>query len=1761
MRGNTYLGHPYVMKLLAKYLTAVTLFTVAFFAASAQDFSNRGKEFWIAYPAHIDGTGSVMGIYITSSKNTSGQVNAAGNIIPFTITANQVSRVFLGGAGNPTNTGVYLNMQDGIKSNAAIKITADDEVVVYTHIIRSARSGATLALPTPVLGIEYIVTNYGSVTGSGSTGDGSQGGISQFAVVATQSNTVIEITPKANGIAGRPAGVPFQITLPNAGDCYQFQSVQLGDLSGTTIKSISSGGGGCKPVAVFAGSTWSTLDCAGASGGDNLYQQLFPNRSWGKQFVTAPFRNRPSDIYRVYVQDPTTVVTYTENGITNTFGPGQFNTNGRFYQYKTVNPLFISGDKPIQVVQYITSQNCKASCPTNSSNPTCYADPEMVVLNSIEQTLDTITFFSAHQSYVPAGQTNVVNHFVNLIINRNFKNTVRIDGAAPTGTFVDIPGTNYSYLQEDVSASSAFNPVHRVTADTGFSAIVYGFGSVESYGYNGGTNVRDLSQFVSTTNQFATVNSPVACKNSPFLFAITLPYIPVSINWTIPTYPNYINNSPTPDSTYMFNGRQLYVFKVPGSYVYNIVGTYPVSVTVNNPTPDGCSGIQTIPFPLQVFDNPKADFSWPSLPAYGCTDSLLTFTTNNNGFGRPVAKHYWSFGDNTFSAINNPNKIYTTPGEYTIRYAIMTDIGCLSDTVPKVIKVTKTPVAKFGFTNPQCPGNPITFGDTSSLPGGYGSIVNWNWNLGNSTILNNPNGNSVTTTYPAVTNYTASLQVRSSTGCLSPVISLPVTINPKPVPNFTNLHGCLPDGIVNFTGTSTISDGTQNLFSYLWNFGDPASGGLNTASIKDPSHKYPSTGPFQVKLIVTSNKNCVDSISKSVANIYPQPKTGINAPSEVCFQTPVTFIDQTNGITHPVTRWEWRFKNASGTVIGSSTVKDPVYNFPAPGTYFVQHWAFTNQNCVSDTVEVPIVINPWPTASFSLNTPACEKNTVVFNSTAQPNAGTLVRWYWSLGDGTIINASTNAPVSHTYTNWGNKTIKMLVESSKGCKSDTLTQSVLINPLPKPGYILPEVCLTDGFATFNDTSKIADGSTSQLIYLWTFNTGAVPVTPAPNPLTSTQKNPTIQFFTAANYALSLRVQSKDGCVDSVTNIPFTVNGVIAKTDYRILPTNGLCSNREVEIQNKSSVVFGWLTKVEIYWDWANNPTQVEVDDNPAVDEIYKHSYPNFQSPLTRTYRVRMRAFSGIICEKDTIQDIVVNASPLTTFAPIPGICVDAAPRQITQARETGGLPVGSEVYSGPGVSPSGLFDPAAAGVGIHTIRYTFTAQNGCIHFSESQVEVWPRPVAKLNTAAPFCEKNAITFNSTGSVANATNLAAWQWNFGDGTPVVTTTNSNPVNHTYAVYGNYTAQLTVTNNRGCNSLPESLQVKINPLPKVDFQLPKICLPDGRGQFTDRSTIADNTQTGFSYRWNFGNTFASPVGSDTSSARNPVYKYSNLGPYNVKLIVRSGNNCIDSITQQLVNVFPQPKARFKSSVDSICIGQTIDFTDESDGLVRNINTWKWSFGNGDSSFIQNPRYRYPAAATVPYTVKLFVYTTEGCVSDTAEKQINVWSYPVVSAGPDITMLQDGIRKISEARSTGNGLQYLWTPSTYLDNPASANPTIVKPQDDITYTVRVTGRGGCTNSDAVFVKVLKMPKPPNTFTPNGDGINDFWEIKYLNDYPGCIVEVYNTAGTLVYRSVGYSTPWDGKYNGQPLPAGTYYYVIDPKNGRSRVAGYITILR
>jgi gliding motility-associated-like protein len=191
---------------------------------------------------------------------------------------------------------------------------------------------------------------------------------------------------------------------------------------------------------------------------------------------------------------------------------------------------------------------------------------------------------------------------------------------------------------------------------------------------------------------------------------------------------------------------------------------------------------------------------------------------------------------------------------------------------------------------------------------------------------------------------------------------------------------------------------------------------------------------------------------------------------------------------------------------------------------------------------------------------------------------------------------------------------------------------------------------------------------------------------------------------------------------------------------------------------------------------------------------------------------------------------------------------------------------------------------------------------------------------------------------------------------------------------------------------------------------------------------------------------------------------------------------------------------------------------------------------------------------------ISLYIINSHGCNSDTVSQPFRVYPYPGVNAGPDKVVLEGGSVQIQSSAS-GNDLLYLWTPATYLNDDRILSPIASNLADDMTYTLTVTARGGCAKDDKVFIKLLKAPRIPNTFTPNNDGINDFWVIEYLETYPNNHVQVFTRTGQLVFESHGYSRPWDGNKNGKSLPFDTYYYIVEPNNGRKAMTGFVTIVK
>lgn len=1717
----------------------------------AQDFSNKGKDFWISYPAHVDGASSVMGIYITSDVDANGTINVGGTILNFSLKANNVVRKFIGpnSSGDAPNSNVYLSTADGITLGAGIHIISDRPVAVYAHIIKSARSAATLVLPTNVWGKNYVAPGYKSA--------GPLKGYGEITVMAKLPNTTVEIIPKAASVNGsRPAGIPFQITLVNPGDVYQLQFEADTDLSGTVVNSVANSKGGCNPIAVISASTWTSLGCTGASGGDNLYQQLFPYSTWGKTFLTAPYIDRPFDIVRVFINDPATVITKIENGITSVLTGLIAN---KFYEYVTSSPTKLQADKPISVVHYIVSETCKAGCRAGSTDPTCWSDPEMIILNPVEQTTNNITVFSAHQNWVPAGQSNVKRCLLNIIIKTNAAASFTINGTSPIGSFKIIKGTDFSYLQEDVTAISISNPVQTLKADSAFSAIAYGFGNVESYGYNAGTNVRDLSQQIGIVSQYGIEQTPASCIGSPFKFKISLPYQPDSLFWNFNGNTNQVpaaNVTQTPiittipnllkaDSVSTLNGKLFYWYSLPDTYTFTTAGTFPIAVTAYNSLSDGCGNTTDIQFDLEISSAPAADFYWLS---NGCSNEQTQFRDTTIST-KPIYKWKWDFGDpasgiNNTASSKNPTHQFSEPGTYTVSYSNITTPGCVSNTISKQITVTATPTANFGISNIVCADKAITFND-SSLSYLSSTIEKWFWDFGDGTKDTLRNKNSFTHNFSPWGNKTVTLKVASNTGCQSEIYTKPFMVNPNPSASFILPAGiCLPADSSQFLNTSTVADGLSSSLNYLWNFGDSFSGKRDTSALKDPVHYYTSAGPFSINLLTTTFAGCTADTTQILSNTFARAIAGFNVNANNCLQTTTYFTSTSMGSGYKITNWYWDFGDGS-TIINA---QNPTNLYTTIGSKNIKHWIKTEKGCLSDTATKAIIIDPLPNAKFGLAGPFCLAADINFKDSSTVVSGSITNWKWNIGETSIIK-NNGDPFVHSYSSLGNFGIILTVVTDKGCTDTSNTKTITINPLPVAGFIIPDICLNDSYAKFTDTSSITSGS----IINWLWNLGD----PASGTLnTATVQNPTHKYSAAGSYKVSLSLISNNQCVGNIIQ-DFFVNGSNPKADFTVNNGGSLCANDSVSITNTSFVIPGNITKVIIFWDDAGQPAIMQTDNFPSSGKIYKHRYANFQSPLTKKYDIRFRAFSGGICVNDKVQTITLNAAPSVTFSSIPDICLDAPPYLITQAKEQGNVP-GTYRFSGSGVTSTGLFNPIIAGVGTHRIVVTYTSAAGaCVDTASQQIIVPDPPIATFISSAPKCTGKNIIFTSTAT-SPAASISFYKWNLGDGTPVIIKNSPEPFTHSFSIAGTYTVTLSVVTSNGCNSNIAQQSIIIHPQPVASFSIPAVvCLPAAYATFNNISTIADGTENKFTYLWNFGD--ISSGSANNSQLKTPTHLYAAKASYPVNLQVTSTDGCIMDTTIILNTIHAQPKAGFSVDKPAICAGNQVSFTDLSNGLDGNIVTWQWNFGDGQFAGTQNTIHFYRADGT--FAVSLFITNSFGCNSDTVVKPFIVYPYPLVDAGPDRIILEGG-SIILEPIVSGNNLTFLWTPNSFLNNNTLLTPVVTSPLNDLTYTISVTALGGCVASDKVLVKLLKLAKVPNTFTPNGDGINDKWIIKYLESYPGCSIQIFTRTGQLVYQVKGYTDAkaWDGSFNGKMVPADTYYYIIEPGNGRKSTTGYVTII-
>jgi len=463
-------------------------------------------------------------------------------------------------------------------------------------------------------------------------------------------------------------------------------------------------------------------------------------------------------------------------------------------------------------------------------------------------------------------------------------------------------------------------------------------------------------------------------------------------------------------------------------------------------------------------------------------------------------------------------------------------------------------------------------------------------------------------------------------------------------------------------------------------------------------------------------------------------------------------------------------------------------------------------------------------------------------------------------------------------------------------------------------------------------------------------------------------------------------------------------------------------------------------------------------------------------------------------------------------------------------------------------------------GVYKVTLSIKTNKGCLFTLTKNVTVHNAPQANF-ILPEVCISDVAQFLDSTVVDKGVTVN-YSWNFGDDNAAAadnTSTLKNP-SHKYTQAKQYPITLTITTSDGCQQTVTKTFTVNGANPTAVFTIPNTTVCSNQeAYFVNNSTVDFGSVTRL--KWDFGDGTQPIVDENPSPGKMYRHKYAQISlpqtsrNFVVRLTAYSGSSAASCAqeTEQTVTILAVPQITL-SAPDSVCLnfGNVQFAVQETTGATGS--------GSFSGAAISSTGLFDPLKAGLGTFDIKYIYTAASGCADTIIHKIKVNPIGTVALGSDIP-LPDYESITLHPTVSGDGLKYRWKPALGLSSDTTLNP-VVKINQDMTYTLTVTNKYGCSVSGQIHIISLHGVTAPNTFTPNGDGINDTWLIKNLWAYKDCTVDIFNRNGQKVYTSTGYSQiGWDGRYNGADLPVGVYYYIINPKHGQKVLSGYVAIIR
>lgn len=1049
--------------------------------------------------------------------------------------------------------------------------------------------------------------------------------------------------------------------------------------------------------------------------------------------------------------------------------------------------------------------------------------------------------------------------------------------------------------------------------------------------------------------------------------------------------------------------------------------------------------------------------------------------------------------------------------------------ACKSDSMKITFRTYATPDAKFSISQhlgcANSTPNSTNFVFTNNTPNK--TLFAYAWNLaanGGSSLVDLPVGGysyAGSSTGRDTIYYITLTASTIGASCPSSQFVDTIRVRTKPVPAFvaSPTYQCSGQSIL-FTNKS-VGD---NL-TYKWKFGD-AGNTIGSTNNDTVSHIYYTNAITTYPVRIEVSNECASDSAVGYVTVEAN-KVNLNFNIEPtnrrqCSPSTVSFYNHSIGGT----TYYYNFGLGQGSSAPSNRGDDTVtHTFTTPGVYIVELVGTTNCGSVSafDTV----FVYGTPDANFTIaSTSICKGDTLAITNNTP--AATSYFWNFTASTSSSANPQPVYNTSGTYPAWliATNVHPLTTGGSLTCSDTSVTQFVTVRDTMKASFTVTPIgtsCLPYVVQLANTTTITTLPITS---YTWLSGVASQ---------TSNAPAPAFTYPALGQYNINLTVTNAGGCtyIDSQkVNVAGPIGTWVHDTGYYC---NNTPINFQVNATSTDSLIINFGDTIITY---------------PYTSSVIQHVY---KQGGTYTPFVTLKANSGCTYFIGTVAPVRIDYVKAAYTYAITQVCGTSTLCMTNKSTLNQGI--GNEIYDWNinGVAYSS-FNPCQSftSTGIYNVRFKVTSVSGCFDSVATApifVKVNDIPsISSINRANTACELETIDYSVT--YTNTDPISNINWAFGHGG----TRNGQTTNTIYAAAGVYYDTVTVVSSNGCSkTLISVIPITIYGRPVVSIN-PNTDTALCEGQSIVLFGVSSGITPVDTFRWSPPTGLNTTIGATVTATPVSLTKYVLTG-YTVHNCFDTASINVDVIQPSTVTISAQPN-------DSLCVGDSIIL------VAGGAQNYTWLPNDGSLNTQIGPRVIAKPLATTNYTV--YGTNSANCFTpagSSASLIIGVGDTLHVSLGLDTVHLQGGSQYTFTPSYNSPVAIWHWMPSAEFgaNSIYNANPTI-SVKGNTCYSLEAVSDYGCKAYDTLCIVSFCQASQvfiPNAFTPDGDGINDYFYVSASGIKSVKTFRVFNRWGQVVFERSNFTpdpyksltpnalTRWDGKYRSVVSPTDVYVYTCE----------------